>query len=64
HGFGEPFGFIYWVRPQPELSPQLVYLWGVTATGGYWQGTPGDSKGPGGGSFGALLWLLSLAQRK
>ena len=30
-----------WVRPQPELSPQLVYLWGVTATGGYWQGTPG-----------------------
>ena len=35
---GEPSSFICWERPQPELSPQLVYLWGVTVTGGYWQG--------------------------
>ena len=36
--YGELSGFGRWVRPQPELSPQLVYPWGVTATGGYWQG--------------------------
>ena len=42
-GFGEPSGFGRWVRPQPELSPQLVYPWGAAVTGGYWQGTPGDS---------------------
>ena len=48
---GEPSGFIYWERPQPELSLQLVYLLGAAVTCGYWQGTPGDtawSSGPQG----------------
>ena len=63
-GFGELSGFGRWERPQPELSLQLVYPWGAAVTCGYWQGTPGDSKGPGGGSFGVLLWVLSLTQRK
>ena len=38
---GEPSSFICWERPQPELSPQLVYPWGVTVVRGSWQGTPG-----------------------
>ena len=33
--------FLCWVRPQPELSPQLVYPWGVAVVCGSWQGTPG-----------------------
>ena len=32
-----------WVRPQPELSFQLVYPWGAAVVRGYWQGTPGDT---------------------
>ena len=39
--YGEPSGFGRWERPQPELSPQLVYPWGVTVIRGLWQGTPG-----------------------
>ena len=35
--------FHSWEHPQPELSLQLVYPWGVAVTCGYWQGTPGDS---------------------
>ena len=35
---GEPSGLSRWVRPQPELSLQLVNPWGVTVTGGFWQG--------------------------
>ena len=33
--------FHRWVRPQPELSLQLVYPWGAAVACGYWQGTPG-----------------------
>ena len=33
--------FHRWVRPQPELSLQLVYPLGVTAVRGLWQGIPG-----------------------
>ena len=40
---GEPSGVRCWERPQPKLSPQLVYLWGAAVVCGYWQGTPGDS---------------------
>ena len=37
-GFGEPSGFGRWVRPQPELSLQLVYPWGAAVVCGLWQG--------------------------
>ena len=53
-----------WERPQPELSLQLVYPWGAAVVCGLWQGTSGDSKGPGGGSFGALLSSISWANKK
>ena len=65
YGFGEPSGFGRWERPQPELSPQLVYLWGVTATGGYWQGTPGGfSRGLAEVPLSALLPPTSWARKK
>ena len=38
---GEQSSFICWERPQPELSPQLVYPWGAAVTCGSWQGAPG-----------------------
>ena len=57
--------FLCWERPQPELSLQLVYLWGVTATGGYWQGTPGGfSRGLAEVPLSALLPPTSWARKK
>ena len=41
--YGELSGFGRWVRPQPELSLQLVYPWGAAVVRGSWQGTPVDT---------------------
>ena len=57
--------FLCWERPQPELSPQLVYLWGVTVVCGYWQGTPGGfSRGLAEVPLSALLPPTSWARKK
>ena len=62
---GEPSGFGCWERPQPELSLQLVYLWGATVVRGLWQGTPGGfSRGLVEVPLSALLPPTSWARKK
>ena len=57
--------FLCWVRPQPELSPQLVYPWGVAVVRGSWQGTPGGfSRGLAEVPLSALLPPTSWARKK
>ena len=57
--------FHRWVRPQPELCPQLVYLWGATVVCGSWQGTPGGfSRGLAEVPLSALLPPTSWARKK
>ena len=64
-GFGEPSGFNCWERPQPELSLQLVYPWGVAVVCGLWQGTPGGfSRGLAEVPLSALLPPTSWARKK
>ena len=62
---GEPSGVRCWVRPQPELSLQLVYPWGVAVVCGLWQGTPGGfSRGLAEVPLSALLPPTSWARKK
>ena len=62
---GEPSGLGRWERPQPELSLQLVYPWGVTVVCGLWQGTPGGfSRGLAEVPLSALLPPTSWARKK
>ena len=62
---GEPSGVRCWVRPQPELSPQLVYPWGAAVVCGLWQGTPGGfSRGLAEVPLSALLPPTSWARKK
>ena len=62
---GEPSGSHCWGCPQPELSLQLVYPWGVTVTCGLWQGTPGGfSRGLAEVPLSALLPPTSWACKK
>ena len=64
-GLGQPSGLGRWVRPQPELSPQLVYPWGAAVTCGLWQGTPGGfSRGLAEVPLSALLPPTSWAPKK
>ena len=64
-GLPEPSGVRCWVRPQPELSFQLVYPWGVTVVCGYWQGTPGGfSRGLVEVPLSAFLPPTSWARKK
>ena len=64
-GYGELSGFSRWVRPQPELSLQLVYPWGAAVVCGLWQGTPGGfSRGLAEVPLSALLPPTSWARKK
>ena len=64
-GLCEPCGFGRWAHPQPELSLQLVYPWGVTVVCGLWQGTPGGfSRGLAEVPLSALLPPTSWACKK
>ena len=59
------FRFRRWERPQPELSPQLVYPWGAAVVCGLWQGTPGGfSRGLAEVPLSALLPPTSWARKK
>ena len=64
-GFPELSGYGRWERPQPELSLQLVYLWGAAVVCGSWQGTPGGfSRGLAEVPLSALLPPTSWACKK